>query len=186
MEKKTCIRTKVLDRLNYLTNEQYIEASKTIEIQLINSSYWKDAKVIAITVSKKTEVDTYGIIQKGWDQKKTMVVPRADFKTKKMTFYKLTSFSQLEEQRYGLMEPKQTLCQKISNHDIHLVVVPGVAFDINGNRLGYGGGFYDRFLATSHAKTIALAFDCQIINEVPMESHDKKLDQIISENGFLL
>ncbi|WP_227934981.1 5-formyltetrahydrofolate cyclo-ligase [Alkalihalobacillus deserti] len=184
MEKKLSIRKHVTEVLGRLTEEQYIEESKQIAQHLFDSPYWNGAQVIALTIPRDQEVDTYEIIKKGWKENKKIAVPRADFKTKKMTFYELTSFDQLEQSAFRMKEPKETLCRIISKGEMELVIVPGVAFDKRGYRLGYGGGFYDRFLPHIKAPTIALAFSCQLVKEVPVDIHDWKIDHIISPTGF--
>jgi 5-formyltetrahydrofolate cyclo-ligase len=186
LEKKMLIRKQIKEQLDQLEIDQYIEQSKKIAAYLCNSIYWKQSQVIAITIPRDTEVDTYEIIKKGWEQKKKIAVPRADFHTRKMTFYELTSFEQLKEGSFRLKEPDPDLCPVLPNYEMDLVIVPGLAFDKNGYRLGYGGGFYDRFLPTIKATTIALAFYCQLIPEVPSDKHDRKVNHIISPDGFYL
>lgn len=185
LEKKQIIRKQVIEKLSHLPKEQYIEESKQIGQHLFNSRYWKEAKVIAVTIPRDQEVDTYEIIKRAWEQNKTIAVPRADFQTKTMIFYELTHFSQLEQSVFRMKEPKEDICPIVSIREMELVIVPGVAFDERGYRLGYGGGFYDRFLPCVEAPTIALAFSCQVVKEVPIDIHDWKIDHIISPTGFL-
>ncbi|MFC0558100.1 5-formyltetrahydrofolate cyclo-ligase [Halalkalibacter alkalisediminis] len=184
MKIKQSIRKQVVEKLKHLTNEQYIKQSAQIAQHLFDSRCWKKAQLIAITIPRDQEVDTYEIIKMGWKQNKIIAVPRADFKTKTMTFYELTSFDKLEESAFRVKEPKESLCRTISKEEIGLVIVPGVAFDKRGYRLGYGGGFYDRFLPQIKVPTIALAFTCQLVKEVPIDIHDWKIDHIISPMGF--
>ena len=174
----------MLEKLKHLTREQYLKESAQIAQQLFVSPYWVKAELVAITIPRDQEVDTYEIIKEGWKQNKRIAVPRADFKTKTMTFYEITSFDQLEESAFRIKEPILSLCQEVSKDEMDLIIVPGVAFDARGNRLGYGGGFYDRFLPDVQVPTIALAFSCQLVREIPTDKHDWKIDQIISPEGF--
>ncbi|ARK29383.1 5-formyltetrahydrofolate cyclo-ligase [Halalkalibacter krulwichiae] len=184
MNEKGKIRKQILDNLNNLTSEQLFNNSKNIQHHLVHSSYWKEASIIGLTISRDKEVHTYEIIEEGWRQNKKIAVPRANFKTKEMTFFEITSFEQLEESTFGLKEPLPYLCPVMKPESIDLMIVPGVAFDKEGYRLGYGGGFYDRYLPKVQASMIALAYECQLIERVPLEQHDKKVDRIISEKGF--
>ncbi|WP_332691050.1 5-formyltetrahydrofolate cyclo-ligase [Halalkalibacter lacteus] len=184
MEKKAAIRHQVNQALEALTEKTHAKWSFEIAMHLISSTYWKKAKMIAFTISRGREVDTYYLIRKAWEEGKRVVVPRANFKTKCMTFYEITRFDHLEDRPYCLKEPMVEFCQPINHDEIDLVIVPGLAFDKNGYRLGFGGGFYDRFLPTVDAITLSLAFPCQIVQTLPVEKHDQKIDHIISPFGF--
>ncbi|MDT8861731.1 5-formyltetrahydrofolate cyclo-ligase [Alkalihalobacillus sp. MEB130] len=184
METKKEVRKKVSQLLEDISSNQWREWSKKIANHLIASSYWQEAEAIALTISRGKEVDTYFLIENAWAQGKTVVVPRANFNTREMTFYELTSFDQLEEGPYELKEPDPRKCSLIQQREIDLIIVPGLAFDKKGARLGFGGGFYDRFLACAQATTIALAFPCQMISTIPIESHDCKVDYVVTPEGF--
>ncbi len=82
---------------------------------------------------------------------------------------------------FGIWEPKGPAISKVD-----LVFVPGVAFDKKGNRLGYGKGYYDRFLSKTSASTVGLAFSCQIAESLPCDEHDKRLDMILTEEGLYI
>ena len=88
----------------------------------------------------------------------------------------INDWEELSEGSFGILEPRT-----VSVIDVDLVVVPGMAFDINGNRLGHGRGFYDAILANFNKKAIALAYETQIIKRVPVFDHDVKVDKIITE-----
>ncbi|MCL7747191.1 5-formyltetrahydrofolate cyclo-ligase [Halalkalibacter alkaliphilus] len=182
---KKDIRNEMSRKLDSISAEKWKNWSKEIADHLVSSSLWKESGVIALTVSRGKEVDTYCLIETAWKQGKKVVVPRADFKQKRMSFFEITSFNQLEEGPYNLKEPNVESCPSIDPQKIELVIVPGLAFDKNGSRLGFGGGFYDRFLPKIKAQTIALALPCQVIPFVPTEPHDCLIDHIISPAGFL-
>lgn len=185
MNSKHYIRNQVKEALESLTDEQYIQASQQIAEHLIASSDWKASDVVALTISRGREVNTVQIIQLAWEQGKRVAVPRADFIEKTMTFYEIKNFAELEEGDYGLREPVPDVCPVVSFDELDLIIVPGLAFDKDGGRLGFGGGFYDRFLPKVRVKTIALAFSCQLVPLVPTEEHDQKVDDIISPTGFV-
>ena len=86
---------------------------------------------------------------------------------------------------YGILEPKKDKIKNISSDKIDLIIVPGVAFDLKGNRMGHGKGYYDRFLNLVKSTSIGLAFEFQIIENIPVESHDKPIDMIITEKRII-
>ncbi len=129
-------------------------------------------------------MDTFPLIRQAWEQGKRVTVPCADFIEKKMTFHQINDFTNLEERAFGLKEPDPKKSPLVPVKELDLIIVPGLAFDQEGARLGFGGGFYDRFLPKVRAKTIALAFSCQLVSVVPTEEHDQKVDHIISPEGF--
>ena len=184
MEKKELLRNNIKTLLASISDIEYQRLSEEIANQLFHSSLWKESKTIALTISRQREVDTYRIIERAWEEGKRVAVPRTQFQDRKMTFHKLTTFSNLEKRSIGLMEPIVD-CPIIETYEFDLVVVPGLAFDHNGNRLGFGGGFYDRFLPTVSVPTLALAFECQIVDLIPVEEHDRPIDHIVLPSGFI-
>ncbi|OIJ22181.1 5-formyltetrahydrofolate cyclo-ligase [Anaerobacillus alkalidiazotrophicus] len=177
--KKTYLRNKVKKCLQEMSNADYVELSSTIKKRFITSEEWKSSKTIGITISTQREVDTKSIIEEGWRQNKRIVVPKCFPKEKELKFYEINSFTDLEESFYALKEPITTKTTFVAKENIDLLVVPGVVFDTRGYRIGYGGGYYDRYLINYKNKKISLAFHFQIINEVPNEHHDIAVDKII-------
>lgn len=180
MEAKHVLRKVLKKDLKALTLPDYEDFSYQIAQRLYQDSYWNEASTIAITISKAPEVDTFQIIRKAWEQGKRIVVPKCEPKSRTLDFRELTRFSQLESVFYGLFEPIVSETKKVNADDIDLVIVPGLAFSKTGYRLGFGGGYYDRYLAHYHGNTVALAFNMQIVPEIPFESHDIPVTKIIS------
>lgn len=144
-------------------------------------SVWKEARSIGITLSINGEVETREIIQEAWKLKKLVAVPKTDPKLHELAFYALESFEQLEPGHFGIMEPKIDSTSIVNSNDIDLLFVPGLVFDRKGYRIGYGGGYYDRFLAQFSNKTLSLAFSFQVVDEIPRFDYDKPVDCIITE-----
>lgn len=184
MNDKDLLRGSIREALKALSDKEYDKLSNEIAHHLIQSSYWKEADVVALTISRKREVDTKELIRTAWKQGKCVVVPQTNFATKRMNFYKIDSFDDLEDNGFGLQEPKKSKDLPLAKEQMDLMVVPGLAFTREGLRLGYGGGFYDRYLPGVRAVTMALAFPIQIIPFIPMEEHDQKIDHIITPSGF--
>ncbi|KGA95486.1 hypothetical protein AJ85_20475 [Alkalihalobacillus alcalophilus ATCC 27647 = CGMCC 1.3604] len=183
--KKKQLRAKVKLERQQLTEDTYLEWSKQIHKRLQNIDYWKKAEVVAMSFSIHFEVDTIELIKECWKASKRVVLPRVNFLTKEMFFYEVTSFEQLEETKFSLKEPNVEKTNRIDINEIDFVLVPGVAFGKRGERLGYGGGFYDRFLAQTNIPKVALAFSFQVFAQIPVEIHDQRVDLIVTENEVI-
>ncbi|MEH7441098.1 5-formyltetrahydrofolate cyclo-ligase [Bacillus sp. JJ1122] len=180
MEAKKEFRKMVRKELSALNLPEYEHLSYQIAQRLYLDEYWEMASTIAITMSKMPEVDTWQIIRKAWEQGKRIVIPKCAPKSRVLDFRELTQFSQLESVYYGLLEPIVSETVKVKPNEIDLVIVPGLAFSKTGYRLGFGGGYYDRFLANYQGNTLSLAFESQIVSDIPIESHDIPVSKIIS------
>lgn len=178
--KKEC-RTQMKDRLSKLSKEIYRKKSEKILHNLLQSNEWKLAQSIGITISLFPEVDTYAVIEKAWQEKKKIAVPKCVAETRELEFYWIDDFSQVEQGFFQLMEPIPEKSTKVEKISFDLLIVPGLAFAKDGKRLGFGGGYYDRFLPSFFGETIALAFNEQLVNDLPTEPHDYKVQKIILE-----
>lgn len=181
MEEKKKVRKMIQQQLGSLTKPIYEHLSYKIAESLFKSSYWQKANTIGITISKTPEVDTYQIIRKAWEENKRVVVPKCFPSDKTMKFYELRAFNELESVFYGLYEPIENKTEEVAKDDIELMIVPGLAFDKKGFRVGFGGGYYDRYLQEYKGKKAALAFQSQIVHTLPIEPHDIAVDIIITE-----
>ena len=139
-----------------------------------------------IYLSMPYEVDTTPIILHCWQQGKTVVVPKISWQQRHMIPIEIKSLETgISTGTGGLRNP--TTGAPMPIEDIDIVVAPGLAFDKNGNRLGRGGAYYDRFLASDQLKATVctLAFNEQIVDEVPTDEHDKTVDFIVTEDGII-
>ena len=182
MDKKE-LRKLVMSNLTQLTDVQYFELSKIIIEKLLLETAIQNAQIIAITLSNRPEVDTYSLIEKLWERKKKVVVPKCSPIDRSMQFYEIQNFDQLETVYMNLREPIPEKTILRNSDEIDVIIVPGVVYDLNGYRVGFGGGYYDRYLVNYTGTLISLAFDLQIRKEVPRESHDVPVDIIISEKS---
>lgn len=181
------IRKEIKEKLQAMPQDTYKKWSSEIAAKLFNTEDWKQAQSIAITISQGTEVETRAIIEKGWEEGKRIVVPKCEPGTKDMTFRVLNSFDQLEVVYYGLLEPKETETMAVLASDINLMVVPGLAYNRKGFRIGFGGGYFDRFLNKYNGRTASLAFEeVQIVEELPIEAHDIPVNMIITNEQVIL
>lgn len=160
------------------------EKSLRIYRRLIDMPAYQLARRLACYVSIKNEVDTRTVILKaiGSGKQVGVSVAREDGD---MDFQAILGLSDLRPVQYGLREPVPNSKQVLLPHTIDLVLIPGTAFDRLGHRIGSGGGYYDRFLTRTDAVRIGLSYGFQIIDRVPAEPHDVKMDWIITENEVI-
>lgn len=151
---------------------------------LLESELWKQAAMIGITMAQAFEWNTKPIIEAAWDQGKKVCIPKCNPQEKKLTFYQLQNYDQLEVVYYNLLEPKPSETEKTEKMKIDLLIVPGIVFDKQGFRIGFGGGYYDRFLTDFANETVSLASTMQLVDHVPSESFDIPVKHIITENGM--
>lgn len=185
MSEKNIIRKEMKDKLSALSKPLYEHYSYKIASTLYNHEDWMNAKVIGITISKEPEVDTYQIIRRAWETGKEIVVPKCHPTEKALTFHKISEFSQLESVFYGLFEPIIEQTMEVRPENIDLLIVPGLAYTKEGFRLGFGGGYYDRFLTHFKGKTMSLSFHFQVIPQFSIEMHDIPVSKIITNSEVI-
>lgn len=180
--KKQEIRKQVYTLRKAMTKEDWEVKTKTIARSLQQIPAYKSAKSIYLYVDYKNEVGTREIIRKAWKAGKKVYVPKVQGKD--MEFFEINTFEDLKPGCKGILEPKGDL-EKMAIGEDGLMILPGVAFDKDCHRIGYGGGFYDRYLAAHpKLKKIALAFSFQIFEEVAWEEFDISPEMIITEDNI--
>ncbi|CAI9388699.1 5-formyltetrahydrofolate cyclo-ligase [Niallia sp. Sow4_A1] len=184
LEKKQ-FRTNMIKQLQAISKPHYEHMSYQIALQLYNNTSFSSASHIGITISKFPEVDTYQIIRMCWQLGKEVSVPKCIPETRQMLFRKLESFNQLESVYSNLFEPIMEKTERTNPEEIDLLLVPGLAFSRNGYRIGFGGGYYDRFLESYKGETISLAFSMQVKERIPLQKHDLAVQKIITNEGIL-
>ena len=180
------LRAKMKKQRMNIAEVEIVNKSENIKKTLFSLSQFKDAKLIMSYIQFSNEVRTEGIITKALQMQKRVCVPVCEVQAKTIIPGEIRNYpGDLQCGAYGIMEP--CILKPAKLEEIDLVLVPGLAFDIHGNRLGYGGGYYDRFLTRlrSEATAIALAFEMQILENVFPEEHDAPLDYIITEERLI-
>ncbi|MBO8156093.1 MAG: 5-formyltetrahydrofolate cyclo-ligase [Bacillaceae bacterium] len=184
MESKQEFRSKGKEILKRLSPDQRGNIIEQIHFHVFESDWWKHASTIGITISNEIELDTKPIIQQAWRENKTVTVPKCFPKEdNKMVFYKFSDYSILETVYSGLQEPDIRKTVAVEQCDIDLMFVPGLMFDKRGYRIGYGGGYYDRYLRGFQGITVSIATSHQIVERVPHDDYDIPVNHIISESG---
>lgn len=179
---KDKIRKEILAKLKNQNEHERIEKSLIIKEKLFKSAEFKHAKVIMFYVSKSYEVNTHDMIDEAILMGKIVVVPKTIKNKEMLSIYEISSRSELKAGNMGIMEPHET-CSESCVEKIDMVVVPGIAFDKSGHRIGHGKGYYDRFLKDVHEKThiIGVSFSFQIVDKIPTNTTDFPVEKIISE-----
>ena len=157
-----------------------IDADRQIAVRFLSDSRVLNADCVLLYASFGSECDTFFIAEELLRRSVPVAFPKSE-KNGIMTFHTVTSLSQLSEGMYGIKEPDAALPSPVITEN-SVIAVPGLAFDPDGHRLGYGGGYYDRFLAAyPQTAAIALAFEAQICGELPFLPHDMTVYSVITE-----
>ena len=183
---KKIIRKNIQKARDDLTCCSRLSLSFSIVDKLMGLNAYKASKEILAYYPFRSEIDTTIIIRNALKQKKKIILPRVN--GKKLDLYYIKDLkNDLAPGSFDIMEPIPSRCTIASHKNIDIILVPGVGFDRNFNRLGYGGGFYDKLLEGLPVKTprIALAFNLQLIENIPIMAHDLKVDIIITEKEIL-
>lgn len=178
--KKKEIRKLIFQRRKDADPQAIIDDSAAIMEQLYSTDAYKNASCIYAYMDYNKEVMTRQLCERAWADGKTVAVPKVHGKD--MIYYILTTFDQLEDGYFHIPEPAYG---EVADCEDALMILPGVGFDRNLHRCGYGGGFYDRYLEkhTKHV-TCAVAFEFQIVDEVPAEPTDIFPQMLITEKGI--
>ncbi|MGD6977942.1 5-formyltetrahydrofolate cyclo-ligase [Bacillus altitudinis] len=179
------LRLQTLAMLDQISAEEFNRHASLLHEHVLQLSEWKQAKTIALTMSRGKEIPTMPLIEKAWEEGKTVCIPTCFPKTKEMVFYEYTPETKMTSSYFGLLEPDPLESTVLHKEAIDLIIVPGVCFDQRGYRIGFGGGYYDRYLADYHGVTIALCLSLQQTRHIPAEAHDIPVSIIVSEKGTL-
>jgi len=177
-EQKRLLRREMRARLAALGPASRTEISRRIVQNIISSSVWRQARSVLLFSPLASEPDISGLFDKALTDKKIIHFPKVNGND--LTVFQVTGKTDLYTGSFGILEPRET-ATVVSSDTIQLALVPGLAFDANGHRLGRGKGYYDRFLATTKASTMGVFFSCQYTPLVPIEGHDVRLDLVVTE-----
>lgn len=173
----------MLEKLNDISPTYRQSANNAIADRLFQLPEVQVAQTIFCYVSVGNEVDTHDFINRLLEQNKKVCVPYCLPKGK-MLAKQITDLQQVKPVRFGLLEPKETALT-IKAEELDLVVLPCVACDKEGRRLGYGGGFYDRYLPQTNCPLVCLCRDTMLLPQLPEENHDWRMPCIVTENQVL-
>ena len=161
--------------------------NKDIQLRetLFETKEYKNSKVVFVYVSMGDEINTIEILKKLFEDKKVVAVPKIFKDSKRMEALRIDSFDDLNQKgAFGILEPSFD-AENISEL-IDLTIVPGLAFESSGKRVGYGGGYYDKFFKVyPRSKKVALCYDYQIVEDTYSQDYDQAVDKIISESRII-
>jgi len=177
---KASLRKVFRDRRGALGTEVRADASRKIAERLALPAAYQNAREIAAYWPLEDEVDLRPFIALALDAGKNIFLPRVNKAASRLEFCPFDGRTEtLANGPFGLLEPQT---DEATADEIDLVIVPGLAFDLHRHRLGYGAGYYDRFLKTVEATAIGVAFDIQTIDILPIAEHDVAMDMVLTES----
>ncbi len=183
-ETKQELRAKIKNERRSMPKKDKEASDKAIADNLIKSGLLNKSELVLIYLSTEIEVDTKKILEYCMENKINIAVPRCVGK-RKMNFYFYNNSTKFEKSNFGIYEPVADDSNMVRNFKNSLCIVPGLSFDKNGYRLGYGGGFYDTFLAeNSDMKTVGICYSRHITAKLPVDKFDKHVDFVITENNM--
>lgn len=153
--------------------------------RIIASQSYKKAKTLLCFVSTKHEIDTHELIKHAFENNKTVAVPKCINQKGSMGFYIINSFDDLKKSTFGLLEPDRDTAKRLLDFSDSICILPGLSFDKFGFRIGYGKGYYDRFLSKYMGKKIGVCYDNCMSDVLPRGKYDVAADMIVTQVGVI-
>lgn len=184
---KASMRKEVTQKRDSLSRKDIFEKSRSIKSKLFKLPEFIKSDTVSFFVNFKSEVETVNMIEESIKMGKRVIVPVVVSGQKDLLLSELKSLDELYPSKFGILEPESMFIRPVDEREIEVLITPGVAFDEEGFRIGYGGGYYDRLIKKlpDRCKTIALAFEIQMVDRVPREEHDMKVHMIITEDRII-
>ena len=183
MDKKI-LRTRLLEKRKSLDKTEKAKWDKIISEKIINSDYFKNAEQVLVFSSTDDEFDTKHIIECCKAQSKEIFYPLCTDKNGNMKFLRVDSNDDLVSGMYGIKEPKST-CEKYIEKKYDLVIVPCLSADRQKNRIGYGKGYYDRFLKDFNGVSVSPCYDILLEDEIPTDKYDIQINIIVTDKEVI-
>lgn len=184
-ESKKRFREEMLAAFAQLETAEHEEISNALQKRLFQSGLWENAETIAVYLSVRNEWDTRKIVEQAWADGKRVAIPKTIPDTKDMIFYAITDWSQTVKGPFQLEEPNIEETVRVEKEEMELMLVPGLVFTKEGYRIGFGGGYYDRFLADFIHPTASLVHTNQLTDSFYIEAFDIPVNYLITEQGII-
>ena len=187
-DKKLEIRNEISNILGGIPKNELTQKTKQVEDRLFEFANFLEAKISLLYINADNEVNTKIILNRCFDQNRVVVLPAFNEERHEMALLKIDNVeTDLILGARGVLEPNADHCKTVPIENIDIAIIPGIAFDEKGGRIGTGSGFYDRLIPKLSITTrkVALALECKLIQQIPMESHDKHVDIIITEKRII-
>jgi 5-formyltetrahydrofolate cyclo-ligase len=184
---KNAIRKEALGKRDRIPHELKGIKDSSIKQRLLALPEFLSARSVLFYASFRSEVETLGVIRESLRMGKRAVLPKVDKENQRLQLYEIKSISELTKGYMGIPEPPPSKERMMIIEDIDLVIVPGAGYDYAGNRLGYGGGYYDILLSgkKKNMPIIALAYEEQLVDAIPAEQHDVRVDMIVTDQRVI-
>lgn len=180
-EEKTELRRAARSARERIGAEDRAIWSERIRERLRSLPVWKESGLVALYAPIRGEADLLPLVEIARREGKRVVFPRACVEARTLKFYEVERAAELSPGAYGVPEPPRVEARSVRAASLDLIVLPGLAFDRRGRRLGFGGGYYDRLLAAPAPATVGVAFECQLRETLPEEPHDRGVDVVVTE-----
>jgi 5-formyltetrahydrofolate cyclo-ligase len=187
LNQKAVIRAEVLKERDSIDPEIRKKKDLLIKEKLLSLTEVQQAEVIFFFASFRSEVSTFRQIEEALALGKKVLLPSVDKQNRELRLYEIKDLSEVSPGFMGIPEPKVPEERERDINDAQLVIMPGAAFDSSGNRLGYGGGYYDKLLSRLRRKIplIALAYEEQLVDSLPVEPHDMRVHVIVTDKRVI-
>lgn len=184
---KRAIRKGILKKRDEISPDIKAVKDSLIKQRLFSLPEFIAAKTVFFYASFRSEVETLSMIKESLKIGKKIVLPKVDKERHRLKLHEIKDISELSPGYIGIPEPSLSGERLVTLDDIELVIIPGAAFDYSGNRLGYGAGYYDILLSEGNRKVpvIALAYEEQLVDKIPSEVHDVKVDMIVTDKRVI-
>jgi len=187
-EKKQNLRDEVAKKLDALSENELMEKTNQVERRLFEFANFLEANIVLLYINSAYEVETKRIIERCINFNKLIVFPGFRSEKRRIKLFKVDNpDTDLKPGVRGILEPDEAVCKDVPINRIDIAIIPGLVFDGKGSRLGKGDGYYDKLIPKLSMTTrkVSLAFESQIVDQVPMESHDKQVDIIVTEERII-
>ncbi len=185
MNTKEAIRTKILRQRLELRPQQIQQWSRAIQESVLGSEEYLKAERIALYAPFRNEVETDALLHKALADRKEVYYPQWNPAERSIRFFRVTDPESFQTSLWGIAEPIPDATHENRELLFDLILIPGVAFDLQAHRLGYGVGGYDRLLPRAQGVIWGLAFDLQLVDTLPIEPHDVACNQVITEKKII-
>jgi 5-formyltetrahydrofolate cyclo-ligase len=176
---KNNLRKKMLEKRQALSKKEVLEKSLSINTQLFSTPAYQNANSILFYAPIQNEVDLSNIACESFN-KKIVCFPK--IKDEKLALFAISSLQELKRGRFNILEPIEKI--EIAPEEIDLFLIPGIVFDKEGYRIGYGKGYYDKLLEKNKKIKMGVCFEFQVKKYIPIEKHDQKMNFLITERGI--
>lgn len=193
-KEKDCLRQEILKKRDALSEMEQRARSERIVERLLDSVWYQQAKKLLCYVAFKSEVRTEWLLRQALSDGKQVYCPKVQGRD--MDFYRIEDVKELAAGYRGILEPaasiERSFLPEAENSQV-LMIIPGAVFDAHYHRIGYGGGYYDRYLARCEKQLVtgclykaALAYELQLVERLPVQAHDQQVDRIVTEQRVMI